>query len=339
VLRELHRRLRPMGFADILDEAIELYKKNFVLLVGIGAFLYVPLALLQLASRAPSADTMAKNPAAVAAYFVRAGAVFLIYWLAATFVTGALTFATSEIYLGHKTTVLACYRRVSKPRVFFSFLWASFVCFCAVLGAALVPIILLVLGVVSFDLTAGNPGPGIVLGILLMFVGMGALVLPAYVATRLAVYTPAFFVEGAGGVSSLGRSWDLLKGKVLSTFGILLVVGLIVFAIKSIILSPLLVPVMRAAVTRAEPSPVIMGIYTFLASALDAVMLPIESMVIILVYYDIRIRKEGFDLEMLALEMGERVERVAGFGPPPLPHEVAPQDVPNQEPPGAEEQG
>jgi hypothetical protein len=322
-----------MGFADILDEAMDLYKKNFVLLAGIGAFLYVPLALLQFASKSPSPQTMESNPMVMVGYGLRVIAAGSIYWLAAMVVTGALTFATSELYLGRNTTVLACYRRVAKPSVFFSFLLANLLCGCLVAAASVVPIVCLAGGGLSFGLGGSNPGPGMVLGILLIFVGLGAFVVPIYVTTRLAVYTPAFFVESHGAWPALTRSWALLKGKVLSTFGILTVVSIVISVISFIILSPLYVPIMMASMRNTEPSPVIMTIYTLLASALSAVTMPIQCLVIILIYYDVRIRREGFDLEMLASDMGERIERVVGQGPPPLPEEITQQVAANPEPP------
>jgi hypothetical protein len=339
MLRELHKRLRPMGFADILDEAIELDKKNFVLLVGVGAFLYVPLALLQLVTQDPGADRMASDPGAFGTYIVKAVGVILLYWLAAMFVTGALTFATSEIYLGHKTSVLACYRRVAKPSMFFRFIGASLLYGLALSGASMIPVGILVLGGVMIGTGASGMGVLMVIGVLFLFLGVCAFAIPAYVASRYAVYTPAFFVEGHGAISSMSRSWELLKGKVLSTFGILLVVSLIVLAIKSIILSPFYIPMIQASMSHAEPSAILTGVYTLLASALDAIMMPISSMAAILIYYDARIRKEGFDLEMLAAEMDQRRERVVGQGPPPLPHEAVPQNPPSQEAPGAGEQG
>ena len=38
--------LRPMGIGDILDGAINLYRRNFLLLIGISAWVYIPIYLL-----------------------------------------------------------------------------------------------------------------------------------------------------------------------------------------------------------------------------------------------------------------------------------------------------
>lgn len=339
MLKELHRRLRPMGFADILDEAIELYKRNFVLLAGIGAVLFVPLAVLQLLIQDPSADSAMRTGKDFGLYMTRTMVVVVVYWIGATFVTAALTFATSENYLGRKTTVLDCYRRVAKPKVIFSFVWANVLYVLAAGGALIVLSFLIGLfaaAVIGFD--SKGPALAIIGGTLLVLLGLGALAISVYVGSRLAVYTPAFFVESKSGYESLRRSWDLLKGRVLNTFGLLTVVSLVVFMIKSIILSPLFLTTIRASMSQTDPNPIIVGIYTFISSALDAVMMPITSMVAILIYYDARIRREGFDLEMLAADMGASIERVVEQGPPPLPEESLQTGVPNPEPPKTEEQ-
>jgi hypothetical protein len=338
VLKELHRRLRPMGFADILDEAMDLYKKNFVLLSGIGVVLYVPLALLQFANPSPSPGMMESHPSVIVGYVLRTVAVASIYWLAAMIVTAALTFATSEIYLGRKPTVMGCYRRIAGSRVLISFLWANILWGLAALGACIPPFFLFGLGGVSIGFQGGGLGAGTWVGILLIVLGLGALVIPVYVTTRLVLYTPAFFVENPGAAASLNRSWTLLKGKVLITFGLLTVVSVVVGIITGIILSPFYIPIMMASMKGTEPSPIVMTLYTLTASALSALTLPIKAMVVILIYYDARIRNEGFDLEMLAADMGQRIERVMGQGPPPLPQEVT-QQVPSPEvPPAAEQQ-
>ena len=45
-MKEGRPRLRPLGIADILDETVELYKTNFLLLIGIAAVVYVPASFL-----------------------------------------------------------------------------------------------------------------------------------------------------------------------------------------------------------------------------------------------------------------------------------------------------
>lgn len=307
MLRDLHRRLRPMGFADILDEAVDLYRKNFVLLAGTGAFLYVPLVLLQIAARDPGFDPAKATAAAVGLYVARVVAAVVFYWFAAMFVTGALTFATSDIYLGRKTTILECYRGVSRPSVFFSFIWASILMGWVVFAAFLVPVVFLGGGIAVLVTTALGPVMSVVFGVILLLVGIGALIVPAYVASRLAVYTPAFFIERRGAWSSIRRSWTLLKGRVLNTFGLLLIVSIIIIVLKQIVLSPFFLPMLKGLISGAEARPAMTTAYGAISSALDAIMVPVNSMVVILIYYNARIRDEGFDLEILAAEMNQQL--------------------------------
>ena len=43
--------LRPMGIGDILDGAVKLYRDNFLLLIRISAWVYIPFCFLALVIR------------------------------------------------------------------------------------------------------------------------------------------------------------------------------------------------------------------------------------------------------------------------------------------------
>ena len=101
------RRMRPMGIADILDETVELYKTSFVLLVGIAAVMHVPYSILTQYATVhmigmTALPTNGKTPTP-SDIFPMLGMLILSYLyllVAAPFVTGALTYAISERYLG-----------------------------------------------------------------------------------------------------------------------------------------------------------------------------------------------------------------------------------------------
>ena len=56
--------LRPLRLGELLDQAIRLYRRNFITFVGIVAMVYVPLMILQIASTAlmtSSLDTLTSS--------------------------------------------------------------------------------------------------------------------------------------------------------------------------------------------------------------------------------------------------------------------------------------
>ena len=85
--------LRPMEVGELLDEAFDLYKRNFRLFIGIAVLLTVPLGGLLIATPAEW-----RNVVNIASYIT--GAV----------TSCALTYAALERSLGRETTVVAAYR-------------------------------------------------------------------------------------------------------------------------------------------------------------------------------------------------------------------------------------
>jgi len=101
----------------------------------------------------------------------------------------------------------------------------------------------------------------------------------------------AIMVEGKGPVSALGRSRELVRGSWWRLF----VIG-VVYVFISI---GMLVPLLIAYAVLANLNEVVANLYQFLAVAAIA---PIASIGAVLVYFDLRVRKEGYTLDRLAAE-------------------------------------
>jgi len=91
----------------------------------------------------------------------------------------------------------------------------------------------------------------------------------------------AALLEGLGPIAALSRSWALVKGDWWRVFGIMLVVSLIAVAISAILG---LIPVVGETIGNILVAPITMTSATLL-------------------YYDLRVRKEGYSLEALAEEL------------------------------------
>jgi hypothetical protein len=63
------------------------------------------------------------------------------------------------------------------------------------------------------------------------------------------------------------------------------------------------------------------GIYVAVSGILSILTLSIDAILVNLLYYDARIRKEGFDLEVLAKEISERNDSLGIEYSNPLPQE------------------
>jgi hypothetical protein len=147
-------------------------------------------------------------------------------------------------------------------------------------------------------------GLGIVLG-LLLFIVPGIWL---YVAWALAI--PVLLVEGLRGRKALARSYTLVKGRWWRTFGVLLV-GFILAAIISTVVQA----VFLIGIVVGEGNDALVLVLSAIAGIVGlAVSTPFQAALIAVVYFDLRVRKEGFDLELLAQEIGGTVQPGAAAG-------------------------
>lgn len=132
---------------------------------------------------------------------------------------------------------------------------------------------------------------------LVMFMATLFLVIPGIiVACGYAVVAQAAVLEDdlRAGTDALGRSWHLTKGYKWRAFALYVVVFVILY-----------VPVAAAGVLSvAIPGEGTRLILSVAAQLLWLVLYPIRACVFTLFYYDLRVRKEGFDLEHLARQLG-----------------------------------
>jgi hypothetical protein len=103
-------------------------------------------------------------------------------------------------------------------------------------------------------------------------------------------------VEGKKGTKALGRSWRLAKGHFWRLFGTLILAGLMAGIIASVLAIP---GNLVADVIGPQGWPV-----RALGDSLAAVLTtPFTTLITVLLYFDLRIRKEAFDLEVMAQEL------------------------------------
>jgi len=142
---------------------------------------------------------------------------------------------------------------------------------------------------------------------------LAAFVVSIWVSIRLTLAVPAVVLEGAGPVDALRRSWQLVQGSWWRVFGITLLAGIVVAFIGFILQLPFNIvsslagdgsgfPAMfnagsSAAVTAA---PTTLGIVVGAIGSIIAATCtrPISAGVTVLLYTDMRIRKEGLDLAL-----------------------------------------
>ena len=301
-------RFRAMNLGELFDAAFSLYRRNFVLIAAISAIVQVPyavvaFALYQAANYAGLQDQLRNaqqslsNPAqpltqdqlqpilnALGPILLISGVLALIsIFLVLPLAEAATTRAVSDRYLDRSASIGSSYRAALGrlgPLVLQSLILA--------LGIAVVLAAAFALTVV---VAAALGGAGLPL-IFLAWLAVAAVVIMVYVRTSLAA--PAIVLERLSGWRGLVRSWNLVTGLFWRLLGIRLLLGLITGIISAIV-----VFILSFAGIGLDTNG--RFILQEVASAFAAVFVsPITYIAVTLLYYDARIRKEGFDIEMLA---------------------------------------
>ncbi|MBB6403902.1 hypothetical protein [Arthrobacter sp. AZCC_0090] len=160
-------------------------------------------------------------------------------------------------------------------------------------------------------------------GLLLVLpLGFGAVVAYVWVRTKLLVSPSAITIEELGVFAGLRRSWTLTARNWWRVFGITLLVGFMVGVIAQVIQIPFsLASGGLTAVFSPHPSAeqvttttvVLLVISLVVAALVGAVGFAFQTSVAALIYMDLRMRRDGLDVELLRLlETGEDPDGVPG---------------------------
>ncbi|MCI0440489.1 MAG: glycerophosphoryl diester phosphodiesterase membrane domain-containing protein [Chloroflexi bacterium] len=137
-------------------------------------------------------------------------------------------------------------------------------------------------------------------------IGLWLLIFPTVLLIAFLVYwslaIPSVVVEGRKPVPALRRSFQLVRGSWWRVFGIFVVVSLILLGLGILIVAPLALISRFAA---PEESNLASQSLQFVGNLLVSVVVPpVAAIAATLLYYDLRVRKENYDLNALSQEMG-----------------------------------
>ena len=298
-------RFRPMEIGELLDASFVLYRRNLLLLVAISAVVQVPFAILNLVvfqllgvgaaldaagspgfTVSPSGTLSGAQVTAFKDLLAYLGLVVVVQMLVVLPLSlAAMSRAVSDRYLDRPASLGSSYAAAARRGG-------------ALLGAIL--LLLLLIGGVSVVMLAAIAGAtlagpfGILPAIGLL---VAWLVLLPLIAVRSTVFAPAIVVEGVGSVAGLQRSWRLTRGAFWRTFAVLVVVLLLQTVVGWVLQVP--VGLLLSGTST--------GTQEFVGQAVSAVtsvaVSPLSLIALTLVYYDLRIRREAFDIEMLAASL------------------------------------
>lgn len=163
-------------------------------------------------------------------------------------------------------------------------------------------------------------GLSIVCGLMIIVGLLGCLVGALFVAALVMLSVPALLLERIGVFASIGRSFELVKGRYWQIVLMLLVL-FVALIVVSVVFGAFFGAIAGAA---GDESDTTNAIVSFIASvAASAITTPIFASVLTVLYFDQRVRKEGFDLQLLAEGIGEQAPATApqqAWPPQERPH-------------------
>jgi MFS family permease len=318
--------LKPMTLSELLDRTFTLYRNRFWLFCGLMVGPEIAILLCSLIvivafpiRDLPVATANPQNPfAALASLESRLAATFVAAFVQALFgalALGAVTVAVSELYLGRAATIRGSYEAV-RGRIF-----------------GLFGLILMLMLVGIAFLTAGSFAGGFagaigmiasslispVIGVIFLFLFIFAGVIGAvWLLMRFAVSIPAFMLERRGVVESMSRSGALTQGHRNRIFATVIVMYIVLLVFQVALAMPFLILQSTYRVRGLFPLWIQIG-QAASAAVASTIAAPLVMIAIALIYYDVRIRKEAFDLESMMGAMNSSTDAGGNAGvPPPL---------------------
>lgn len=261
--------LRPLAAGEILPAAVRLVRSRFRLLALCALAVAAPLSVL---------DTVMKLLVDPRAFDFPSGAVGTLGTSA--LVGEVLTYLISVLMV--LLVLAACFRAIS----------AAYLEQRPTVGESLRYAVERLPGLLgAYVLTAAAVAAGF-----FVFVVPGI-----WIGVALAVAFPALLFERLGPGRACARSFELVSGNWWRTFGTLLL-ALLALGVVAVAASSALGAVL-AAVAPGDRA-IAAVLVTLFDVAVATVLYPVSAAVLTLLYFDLRVRREGLDVERLAGGMG-----------------------------------
>lgn len=305
--------LRPMSTSQVLDRTFHIYRNHFVLLAGIGALLPAMLLVQQLAFiplgfPPRAADKLRPELLAVAAvgYVLCYGA---IYVLGSALASGATVFAVSKLHLGQSITIGEAYKQVFSRfwRILGVILLVSLIVFGSIVVGEIIAIAIFAVFAGSATILGGSGarfGAGVILAVIWAISAFTAGILGGlFFYSKLSLAIPACILEHLPVGTSLQRSWQLTK----NSFWRIALVYILTWVLSAVLGIVLGLPGQLYGMAMHGKAFVVGVVLQHLGGFIAGVLAnPISTTAIALIYYDQRVRKEAFDLQVMMEAVGQQ---------------------------------
>lgn len=293
--------LRPMSTGQLLDHTFALYRKNFLLFVGIatvGPAANVIFQLLTVGANVASPFAprrVGATPGSLATLGLSMLFGYIILLAGMAISHAATVKAVAAVHLGREISIGGAYKAL-RGRIWS--LFGTVILILLIIAAAMVGLIVVMVPVfmgIAFVGRAGGGTPATIFGAIfgiIVVLSVFAVMITVYVRYALAIQ--ACMVEALGPRASLRRSVFLTKGGRWRVVAIYLV-----FVLLGAILGWGLLALAGGAGSLLHnkiAAAVLIYLAGFVAGSLTG---PLATIGLSLLYYDERVRKEAFDLQLM----------------------------------------
>ena len=260
-------RLRPLEVGDLLDETFRIYRRHFLLFAGISVILAIPSAGLQGYSFFAIFNYLFSSS--------NAGQLPDFNTLLPSLVVLGIGYLVSLLlapFAYGAVIYAACESALGHPVTAVGALRAVLRRYFAILGYVLL------IGL---------------MGILVCLLPLWIWIWVGWVAVL-----PVMFVENAGLGAAMGRSWRLVEGRWWRTFLILLLIVILWYFAR--VALEAFIGLANTLISVVATSYVALAVAQGAAIIVSALVNPVVQIAIVLIYFDLRVRREALDLFQLA---------------------------------------
>jgi hypothetical protein len=262
-------RLRPLEVGDLLDETFRMYRRHFFLFAGLSVLLSIPSAGLSGFFSYALLNGLIQQTNALQ------GPNFNFSFLGPTLVAAVIVLLITLVLLPFfygAVTFAACESALGRP-----------------VTAA---------GILSRVMHRYFHLLGYWLLIGLMVIVFCLLPLWVWIWISWVAVMPIMFIENVGLGAAMSRSWRLVEGRWWRTFLIVFLIFIITYAVR-IALGAFIA--LGQGLLQLVVSPLIVVWISGATSVIvDSLVNPVLQIAVVLIYFDLRVRREALDLFQLA---------------------------------------
>ncbi|HKP85049.1 MAG TPA: zinc ribbon domain-containing protein [Blastocatellia bacterium] len=310
--------LEPMSTGDVIDRAVRLYRRNFTSLVAIVA---VPTLIGYISSLmfwygyanlfVPTATASAAPDDAV--WMLIVGGLGFPVWLFSLLVTvaGLSRVIGDYVMMGEPITFRKCFATVRRKMGDITLMGLLALVIAFGIYVALVMVVLLfviIIGLIGGVVVVAHLpqwGVTLIMSFVILIAVAVALAVVSFIFARVVFLPQVVMIEGQSAGAAIGRAVRLGKGNWYRVGSIVL----FTYFVSLSLMWALLLPVLATLYLTGMVGPGFYSsstwnvFYTSFKDVSSLLSLPIWIVSFTLLYFDSRVRKEAYDVELLAREV------------------------------------